>query len=330
MPSLASLFVSIQGDARPLNKTAAGVKATLTRLDQTKVEPKVTLPNVEPQITALQAKIGGLSRTSVKLGVDTHLADAEVNTLRRQLDTLTARRHSLPVELQDKASAEIAVVQRELAAAERRQTQIPLKLERVDAKIAAVRDALQKLERDRVDIPVAVNQRGLREQIGQIRTAISDGLRGGPDVERSGRDSGRRFSGALRSTLVPSLSAMATGVGAAFAGAGVIEFLNDSKVAASDLSETVSKSNNVFGQSAQAVFDWSRTSAQSYGLSQRAALAATAQFGDMFHQLGFTEQQSARTSQNLVKMAADLGSFHNVDPSDVLERIGASLRGEYD
>jgi hypothetical protein len=146
-------------------------------------------------------------------------------------------------------------------------------------------------------------------------------------VGKSVSDTESGFS-KLGSKMASFGKAMATG-GLATLGAGVAlkKGLIDP---ASDLSETLSKTTNVFGKNAAGIISWSKTSATSFGLSQTAALGAAAQFGDMFTQLGFTGKAAASTSKNLVKTAADLGSFHNVDPTDVLERIGGALRGEYD
>jgi SLT domain-containing protein len=118
--------------------------------------------------------------------------------------------------------------------------------------------------------------------------------------------------------------------GAAFAAAGVVDFLKDSVRAASDLNETQSKANIIFGKSSKEINSWAKNSATSFGLSRQQALDAAASFGDMFLQLGFTRDQAVKTSKSTIQLAADLGSFSNVDPSDVLQRIQAAYRGEFD
>jgi hypothetical protein len=140
--------------------------------------------------------------------------------------------------------------------------------------------------------------------------------------DKQGRDFGHAFAGGAKRVIGV--------IGAALAGREILIGIKATVDAASDLNETVSKTGNVFGKSAGQVLNWSQTSATSFGLSRQAALAATSQFGDMFIQLGFGQKQSAKLSEGLIKTAADLGSFHNVDPSDVLNRIGAAMRGEYD
>lgn len=160
-----------------------------------------------------------------------------------------------------------------------------------------------------------------------FRPELRGGLRAAEgEADKAGRQAGKRFGGGFAA----SARSLAAGAAAAFGTAALVGGVRTSIRAASDLSETVNKTNVVFGSNARQVQAWSKTAATSFGLSRQEALAAAAQFGDMFQQLGFTGKAAAATSQSLVKTAADLGSFHNVDPSDVLQRIAAGFRGEYD
>lgn len=115
--------------------------------------------------------------------------------------------------------------------------------------------------------------------------------------------------------------------GAAIAGGA---FLKSAIGGASDLNETVNKSNTIFGKSANSIMRWSKTSDTALGLSQEQALASAAGFGDMFSQIGFTSKAAADMSKKTVQMAADLGSFNNLETSDVADRMSAAFRGEYD
>lgn len=100
--------------------------------------------------------------------------------------------------------------------------------------------------------------------------------------------------------------------------------------AASDLQETVSKSDTIFGSNAGAMRKWAQNAATTMGLSREQALAAGAGFGDMFTQIGFAGDQAAKMSRGVVQMSADLGSFNNLDTADVANRMSAAFRGEYD
>lgn len=138
------------------------------------------------------------------------------------------------------------------------------------------------------------------------------------------------FQRDTESGLGPALRKAAGLAASVFAAAKVGSFFTDSISQASDLSETLSKSRNIFGPLAADVENWASNSASAFGLSRSAALSATSQFGNMFQQLGFTGEAAASASKGIVQTAADLGSFNNVDPSDVLDRISGALRGEYD
>lgn len=99
---------------------------------------------------------------------------------------------------------------------------------------------------------------------------------------------------------------------------------------ASDLNETVSKSQQIFGAQAGAMETWSQGAAKAFGLSQAEALNAATSFGDMFSQIGFGGKQAADMSKAVVGLSADLGSFNNLPTADVNDRISAAFRGEYD
>lgn len=118
--------------------------------------------------------------------------------------------------------------------------------------------------------------------------------------------------------------------GFAVAGAAIAKGSVDAIDKASDLNETLSKSDAIFGRNANAMEKWASGAARSAGLSKAAALEAAAGFGDMFNQIGFTGNQAAKMSKSVVQMSADLGSFNNLDTADVADRMSAAFRGEYD
>src|SRR5215510_14700777 len=68
---------------------------------------------------------------------------------------------------------------------------------------------------------------------------------------------------------------------------------------ASDLNETMSKANVVFGKNYQSVVKWANGAAKGMGLSKQAALESAASFGDMFKQLGNTGNQSTVMSKKV-------------------------------
>ncbi len=103
--------------------------------------------------------------------------------------------------------------------------------------------------------------------------------------------------------------------------------------AASDLEETISKVNTLFGREmADDMERWAETAASSMGLAKQEALDAAGTMGNMFLQLKAGIDQSARLSQEMVQLSADIASFHNVagGANQVLEAMQAAFRGEYD
>jgi len=106
--------------------------------------------------------------------------------------------------------------------------------------------------------------------------------------------------------------------------------LGFSAKAASDLNETVSKSNTIFDKQGQAMLAWARNAATTMGLSQKAALDAAGTFGNMFTQLGLGGAQAADMSKKMVQLAVDFGSFQNVDSQQVIDGMTGAFRGEYD
>lgn len=107
-------------------------------------------------------------------------------------------------------------------------------------------------------------------------------------------------------------------------------FAKKSIDSARDLGETVNMATVIFGDQADEMIKWADTAYKTAGLSKQAALQATATFGDMFSQLKFTGDEAASMSLSTVQLAADLGSFRDLPTEDVLLRIQAAMRGEFD
>jgi hypothetical protein len=114
-------------------------------------------------------------------------------------------------------------------------------------------------------------------------------------------------------------------------GRDFLRFINDSITKASDLNETVNKSNIVFGESAGVITKWAENAAKAFGLSRQEAIESAATIGNMFKQLGSTSGDAAKFSEQTVQLAADLASFHNVagGTPEVLHAMEAAFRGEY-
>jgi|688.fasta_scaffold209508_2 hypothetical protein len=93
------------------------------------------------------------------------------------------------------------------------------------------------------------------------------------------------------------------------------------------LGEEQSKSTVVFGNAAEAVAKFAKSSS-AIGISETEALRATGTFGNLFRAIGLAENQSADFSISMTSLAADLASFNNTSIEDALLALGAGLRGE--
>lgn len=94
---------------------------------------------------------------------------------------------------------------------------------------------------------------------------------------------------------------------------------------ASDMEETQTKSDQIFGNMADTVNKWASSSINSMGMAKQTALDMAASFGDMSVSMGLSTEASAEMSMNLVQLAADLSSFKNIS----VERAQTALTGIY-
>jgi hypothetical protein len=134
-------------------------------------------------------------------------------------------------------------------------------------------------------------------------------------------------AGVLGKSVSSSSNLMRTalaGVGAA----SIVKGLQSSVMAASNLSESISKANVVFGRNAEAVQNWSKTTSQAFGINRQAALEAAGTYGNLFRAFGIAEQQAYSMSTSLVELAADMASFNNTSIDDALLALRSGLSGE--
>lgn len=153
-------------------------------------------------------------------------------------------------------------------------------------------------------------------------------------ADRSAKEFDRNMSAASRGAIAGSGAFAGLGRSVAFAsagflgGVGLTAAIKSTVVGASDLEQQIGKTNVVFDESAAAVIAWSRDLADSFGLSQRAALEVASSFGALFAPIGLVGDEAARQSQKLTELGADLASFYNTDVASALDAIRSGLVGE--
>ena len=125
-----------------------------------------------------------------------------------------------------------------------------------------------------------------------------------------------------------TLKGLATTMGVTFGATVVVDFAKKAISAASDLNETMSKSEVVFGDANDSIVEMGNNAAQSLGMTKEAAIGAAATYGNLFVSMGLTKDKSAEMSTTLVQLATDLGSFNNIPVDQVFDKLRAGLTGE--
>ena len=123
-------------------------------------------------------------------------------------------------------------------------------------------------------------------------------------------------------------AALAFAAVAAAAGVMAIKIGVDAVKAASDLSETISKVNVLFGDTAKDIEDFADSAASSLGQTKQQALDAAATFATFGRAAGLSGKDLAGFSTGFVSLASDLASFNNTSPEQAINAIGSALRGE--
>jgi hypothetical protein len=159
---------------------------------------------------------------------------------------------------------------------------------------------------------------GLKKAADDAVDTVKDS---GDRIGSSFKDVGKIAGGFLVAELTTQL--------ADWAGKG-LSWLWDGTQLASSTKESMNKVDAVFGDSAGTIKDFAKGADKSLGISNRAALTAAGNFGNMFDQLGLGGGAAADMSTDLITLAADLGSFNEADITDVLESQQSAFRGEYD
>ncbi len=153
------------------------------------------------------------------------------------------------------------------------------------------------------------------------------------DVQKlqQGVDQANKQLGGLDASVkkVQGLTTAFAGVAVAAKGFGIAGgFINSATDAASNLEETLSKTNVLFGDSAEEVVKFASTAAKNFGQSKQQALDASATFATFGKAAGLAGKDLVGFSTDFVGLASDLASFNNTSPEQAINAIGSALRGE--
>lgn len=143
------------------------------------------------------------------------------------------------------------------------------------------------------------------------------------DMTKALQRSMRRVATEMRETAA-AVSKIAIGMAGATAAVAVP--IAASIKAASDMQETMSKFNTVFGENAKTMKEWADTFA-SVGRSKKEVATFLASTQDLLVPLGFAADEGAELSKQITQLAFDLGSFANKADAEVLNDLQDALTG---
>jgi hypothetical protein len=109
---------------------------------------------------------------------------------------------------------------------------------------------------------------------------------------------------------------------------GVATFMKSAITSASNLQETINKTNVVFGAASGSIREFANTASTKLGQSKQQALDAAATFAAFGKSAGLAGEDLVDFSTDFVTLASDLASFNNTTPEEAIQAIGAALRGE--
>lgn len=116
--------------------------------------------------------------------------------------------------------------------------------------------------------------------------------------------------------------------GGVFAGVALTAGIHRVIDAASDLNESINITQVTFGDAADEIDRFAENAATSIGQSERAARDATASFGGLLQNVGFTASAAADVSITLTRLGSDLASSFNTEPAEAVDALKSALIGE--
>jgi hypothetical protein len=136
-------------------------------------------------------------------------------------------------------------------------------------------------------------------------------------------------AGKLKSNLMSAGKAIAVSFAAigTAAAAGVVGAFKLADKAA-DLAEAQNVVRETFKASHDEILAWSKTMAESAGMSETTAVQYVGSMGAMLKSSGLAEDAAASMSKELVQLTGDMSSFYNLEHDEMWEKIRSGISGE--
>jgi hypothetical protein len=163
----------------------------------------------------------------------------------------------------------------------------------------------------------------LQADVSQLKSGLAQAeqaIKGVDDQVKVAGAGMNKFSGQMKS--------MAATIGVAFGAAQIVSFGKDAVMASSNMAESLSKVQVVFGEGAAEVQAFGKAAAENLGISNQAALEAVGTYGNLFQAFGLGQGESQKMSTSLVQLASDMASFNNTSVDDAILALRSGLSGE--
>jgi len=113
------------------------------------------------------------------------------------------------------------------------------------------------------------------------------------------------------------------------AGTGVLRGFKELLRVASEVTETMSKFNVVFGENSGVMKKWADEFADSVGRSRKDVLSWTAELQDIFVPLGFARDEAMKFAQSLTQLGVDVASFNEKVDREVMRNFTSAIMGSH-
>lgn len=166
-------------------------------------------------------------------------------------------------------------------------------------------------------VQIKVEMGNLKAQMAEAQAAVA-GV--GDETGNMEQKSNSRLK-----NLIPSWQAIGAAAGAAALaiGASGLKIIG----VAADADATTQKFNTVFKEYAAGTQQWADQYSAAAGRSRTDVMAWASSIQDTLVPMGYSREEAAKMSQQLVQTGVDLGAFYDQADSDVMEKITSGLVG---
>lgn len=128
--------------------------------------------------------------------------------------------------------------------------------------------------------------------------------------------------------LMDTAKRLGATIAAAFAVREIVAFAKECIELGSNLDEVQNVVDVTFGKMSGRIEEFSKTAAESFGLSELSAKQYTSTIGAMFKSMGFAGDELTDMSIKIAELSGDMASFYNLDTDTAFQKIRSGISGE--